>query len=83
MHADAKYLKKLPLIINDYTFTQTINIVKMLESVKYMSNEWFDALESLNDIIYKTYNISIDERKHIDSQMKEIQSEKWDYDKRR
>lgn len=83
MHADAKYLKKLPLIINDYTFTQTINIVKMLESVKYLSNEWFDALESLNDIIYKTYNISIDERKHIDSQMKEIQSEKWDYDKRR
>ncbi len=83
MHTDAKYLKKLPLIINDNTFTQTINIVKLLENVKYMSDEWFDAIKSLNDIIYKTYNINAEESNHIDIQMKEIQSEKWNYDKRR
>lgn len=83
MHTDAKYLKKLPLIINDNTFAQVINIVKLLESVKYMSDEWFDAMESLNDIIYKTYNINTDESKYIDIQMRNIQSEKWNYDKRR
>ncbi|MEF9985647.1 MAG: N-6 DNA methylase [Bacteroidales bacterium] len=83
MHTDAKYLKKLPLIINDRTFTQAINVVKLLENIMYMSDEWFDALESLNDIIYKTYNINSIESQYIDFQMKNVQSEKWNYDKRR
>lgn len=81
MHTDAKYLKKLPLVIADDTFTQTINIVKMLEKVRYMSEEWFEALEALNDIIYATYKISNKEINYIDNQIKEIQSEKWNYDK--
>ncbi len=83
MHTDAKYLKKLPLIIPKDTFTQIINVVKLLESVKYMTNDWFEAIESLNDIIYNTYNINKKEREYIDSQMKDIQSNKWNYDKRR
>lgn len=83
MHTDAKYLKKIPLIINDETFTQTINIVKLLENIEYMSNEWFEAIEALNDIIYKTYNINTTESEHVDIQTKKAQSEKWNYDKRR
>ncbi|MFI3297992.1 MAG: N-6 DNA methylase [bacterium] len=83
MHTDAKYLKKLPLVINDDTFARTISIVKLLEKVKYMSDEWFEALEALNDIIYTTYNISDKEIEYIDIQIKDMQSEKWDYDKRR
>ncbi len=83
MHTDAKYLKKLPLVISDDTFAKTISIVKLLEKVKYMSDEWFEALEALNNIIYTTYNISNQEIEYIDIQIKEIQSEKWNYDKRR
>lgn len=83
MHTDAKYLKKIPLIINPNTFTKIINIVKLLENITYMCNEWFEAVEDLNDIIYETYNITIDERKYIDNQIRLIQSEKWNYGKQR
>ena len=81
MHTDAKYLKKLPLIIKDNTFSKIISIVKSLEKIDYTSESWFDMLESLNDLIYKTYNISENERLHIDFQMKSIQSKRWHNDK--
>jgi predicted RNA methylase len=81
MHTDAKYLKKLPLIIKDNTFSKIISIVKSLEKIEYMSESWFDMIESLNDLIYKTYNISENERLHIDFQIKTIQSKRWHNDK--
>lgn len=83
MHTDAKYLKRIPLIINDKTFTKIINLVMVLEEIDYMSECWFDFIESLNEIIYNTYGITKEERLYIDSKIKSIQSEKWNYDKRR
>lgn len=82
MHTDAKYLKKLPLIIDDITFPKVISIVKSLESIEYMNDTWFEMVESLNDLIYQTYNIGQKERYHIDAQMKNIQSQRWNNDKR-
>ena len=81
MHTDARYLKKLPLIIKDSTFLKAINIVKTLEKIEYMSESWFDMMDSLNDLIYKTYDISDNERLYIDFQMKSIQSKRWHNDK--
>ena len=81
MHTDAKYLKKLPLIIKDNTFSKIISVVKSLEKIEYMSESWFDMMGSLNDLIYKTYNISETEKLHIDFQMKSIQSKRWHNDK--
>ena len=81
MHADAKYLRKLPIVIKNITFSKIISIVKTLEKIEYMSESWLDMLESLNDLIYKTYNISGNERSYIDFQMKSIQSKRWHNDK--
>ena len=81
MHTDAKYLKKLPLIIKDNTFSKIISIVKSLEKIEYMSESWFDMTEALNNLIYQTYNISENERLHIDLQIKSIQSKRWHNDK--
>lgn len=81
MHTDAKYLKKLPLVIDDTTFGKVISIVKLLENIEYMCDTWFEMVESLNDLIYHTYGISGKERQHIDYQMKSIQSQRWNNDK--
>lgn len=83
MHTDAKYLKKLPLVIDKTTFPQIISIVKSLETIEYMNDIWFEMVESLNDLIYKTYKIGEKERSHIDFQIKSIQSQRWNNDKRR
>lgn len=81
MHTDAKYLKKLPLMINDNTFSKIISVVKSLEKIEYMSENWFGMISALNDLIYTTYNISENERLHIDFQIKSIQSKRWHNDK--
>ena len=81
MHTDPKYLKKLPLVKNSETFSKVISIVKSLEKINYMSEEWFEMLESLNNLIYEIYDIDDNERNHIDFQMKSIQSKRWNSDK--
>lgn len=81
MHTDAKYLKKLPLVIDNETFNKVISIVKSLEKIAYMSDVWFEMVSSLNSLIYKTYKIADKERVHIDCQMKKIQSQRWNNDK--
>ena len=81
MHTDAKYLKKLPLIIDDATFSKIISLVKSVETMEYMSDLWFEMVESLNELIYQTYGISELEQAHIDNQMKNIQSQRWNNDK--
>lgn len=80
MHTDAKYLKKLPLVKDSKTFLKVISIVKSLEKIDYMSEDWFEMLESLNNLIYKIYNIDENEKKYIDFQMKSIQSKRWNSD---
>ena len=82
MHTDAKYLKKLPLVRN-YTnlFDQLVNLVKLIETCDYMSNMWFEMIESLNQLVYKIYDISDDEIKFIDSEIISFQSNRWNNDK--
>ena len=80
MHTDAKYLKKLPLVKDSKTFLKVISIVESLEEIDYMSEEWFEMLESLNNLIYKIYCIDENEKNYIDFQMKSIQSKRWNSD---
>lgn len=80
MHTDARYLKKLPLVKDSKTFSKVISIVKSLEKIDYMSKDWFEMLESLNNLIYKIYDIDENEKKYIDFQMKSIQSKRWNSD---
>lgn len=77
MHTDAKYLKRIPLVKENSTFNKVINIVKLLETIEYMSDEWFEALEDLNDLVYQTYKINNEERTHIDKEVRKIQSKRW------
>ncbi|MEI0592867.1 N-6 DNA methylase [Brachyspira pilosicoli] len=81
MHTDAKYLRKIPLEIKKNTFMQIVHLVKALGSIEYMSEDWFDMLESLNDLIYKTYDISNADISYIDKEIKEIQSKRWKNEK--
>ncbi|EMB57528.1 Eco57I restriction-modification methylase domain-containing protein [Streptococcus mutans] len=81
MHTDAKYLKKIPLVREEKTFEQVINIVKQLEKVEYMSTLWFEFLEALNDLVYKIYKITPEEITYIDKEIKKVQSEKWNANK--
>ena len=80
MHTDARYLKKLPLVKDPKTFSKVIRIVKYLEKINYMSKDWFERLESLNNLIYKIYEIDENEKNYIDFQMKSIQSKRWNSD---
>lgn len=78
MHTDAKYLKKIPLpAIKPDCFNSIISIVKRLECNDYLSQEWFNNLEELNQIVYKAYGITTKESDYIDSEMKRIQSKRW------
>ena len=83
MHTDAKYLKKLPLEIDDATFSKIVNLVKTLEKIKYMTDEWFEMVESLNSLVYEAYKIEKDEAEYIDLEMRRIQSQRWINDKRK
>lgn len=78
MHTDAKYLKKIPLpAVKTDCFNSIISIVKRLECNDYLSQEWFNNLEELNQIVYKAYGITAKESDYIDSEMKRIQSKRW------
>lgn len=82
MHTDAKYLKRLPLVKNDSTFNQVLNLVSALETIEYMSENWFEFLEALNKVIYQTYSISNGEANYIDEAVKKFQSKRWNNDKK-
>lgn len=79
MHTDKKYLENIPLVKNDTTkeFSQLIEAVKALEKLNYMESEWFDMLNSLNELVYKIYNIDKKEAAYIDAEMLSIQSKRW------
>lgn len=79
MHTDRKYLANIPLVKDDTTkeFSQLIEAVKALEKLKYMGSDWFDMLDSLNELVYKIYNIDENEAAYIDNEMLSIQSKRW------
>ena len=76
----AKYLKKIPLPSTkqqEIYFDSILSLVSRLESNDYMSQEWFDCLEELNQIVYTAYGITKKESEYIDSEVKRIQSKRW------
>lgn len=80
MHTDAKYLKKVPLPSTEQQniyFDSILCLVSRLESNDYMSPEWFDSLEELNQIVYDAYGITKREAEYIDCEVKRIQSKRW------
>lgn len=80
MHTDAKYLKKIPLPSTSQQgiyFDSILSLVSRLENNDYMSQEWFDCLEELNQIVYKAYGINKREADYIDCEVKRIQSKRW------
>ena len=42
-----------------------------------MSQNWFNKLEELNQIVYRAYNISEKEENFINTEIKKIQSKRW------
>ncbi len=82
MHTDAKYLKKIPLpSANQQSmyFDHILYLVNRLESIEYMSQVWFGCLEELNEVVYKAYGINKKESDYIDSEVKRIQSKRWNF----
>ncbi|MCM1222031.1 MAG: N-6 DNA methylase [Lachnospiraceae bacterium] len=79
MHTDRKYLANIPLVKDDTTkeFSQLIEVVKALEKLEYMGADWFDMLDSLNELVYKIYGIDDNEAAYIDAEMFSIQSKRW------
>lgn len=79
MHTDKKYLYGIPLVKDEHSneFTQLISVVQALESLEYMSSDWFDMLNALNKLVYKIYNIDENEAAYIDAEMLSIQSKRW------
>ncbi|NLK44191.1 MAG: N-6 DNA methylase [Tissierellia bacterium] len=79
MHTDAKYIKKLPIImdIDSDSYKEVINLVRKLEELDYLSEEWINTYEYLNELIYKIYGFSVDEIRFIEDYMKKIQSKRW------
>lgn len=80
MHTDAKYLKKIPLPNNELQtkyFDTILRLVNDLETIEYMSQNWFNKLEELNQIVYRAYNISDKEENFINTEIKKIQSKRW------
>lgn len=82
MHTDAKYLSRIPLVRNGgASFDQVVALVKSLETKKYMSDVWFEALESLNRLVYEVYGMNETEAAYIDAEMLSLQSKRWRNDK--
>ena len=63
-------LKSCRLLLTSRTFDKIVSIVKLLEQTRYMSDEWFEAVESLNDVVYETYDIGRAKSGYIDAQMR-------------
>lgn len=78
VHADNKYLSKLPFMMpNNTLFKQVIELVVELQEKPYMENEWFESLEKLNKVVYKIYDLAQEDIEYIEEFMKNVQSTRW------
>lgn len=78
MHADAEYIKKIPLPkIYEKLLDQIMHFVVLLEQENYMSQKWFSHLKMLDKFIYEAFSLTEIEREYIEKEMKFIQSRKW------
>ncbi len=78
MHVDSRYLRSIPFIVDNDNFNVVLEYVNKLESLDYMSDEWFKYYDLLNRIVYRIYNLSEREVDFIDNTIKKTQSKKWD-----
>ncbi|MCL1946488.1 MAG: N-6 DNA methylase [Chitinivibrionia bacterium] len=83
MHTDPNYLLRIPLERKPETFDQIVNVVKTLEKVDYMSNEWFLFVAELNRLVYQTYGLGKEQIDFIETTIKAIQSSRWHNDERK
>ncbi len=78
MHTDAKYLTKLPFVANSGEhINRVVKIVKDLENSEYLSEQWFQLIETLNNLIYCIYGLNEEEISYVDNEIKRIQSKRW------
>lgn len=81
IHTDAKYLNDIPIVVDDEAFEKVVDIVNKMEEVKYMDAEWFKLNEELNDIVYEIYQLTVNDKDHIEKEMRKISASKWYGDK--
>lgn len=48
-----------------------------MEAVTYMDDEWYKLNEQLNDIVYKIYELNVNDKNYIEKEMKKISASKW------
>lgn len=77
IHTDAKYLNSIPIVIDDEAFEKVVDIVNKMETVKYMDKEWYKLNEELNDIVYEIYELNVNDKNHIEKEMRKISARKW------
>lgn len=78
MHTDAKYLNKVPLpTITKELLDKIVHLVVLIEQETYMNKLWFSYLKELENIVYDAFELSENEVEYIESEMKFIQSKKW------
>lgn len=77
IHTDAKYLNDIPIVVDDEAFEKVVDIVNKMEEVEYMDAEWFKLNEELNDIVYEIYQLTVNDKNHIEKEMRKISASKW------
>lgn len=77
IHTDAKYLNDIPIVVDDEAFEKVVDIVNKMEEVEYMDVEWFKLNEELNDIVYEIYQLTVNDKDHIEKEMRKISASKW------
>ncbi len=77
IHTDAKYLNDIPIVVDDEAFEKVVDIVNRMEEVEYMDAEWFKLNEELNDIVYEIYQLTVNDKDHIEKEMRKISAKKW------
>lgn len=81
IHTDAKYLNDIPIVVDDNAFEKVVDIVNKMENVTYMDSEWYKLNEELNDIVYNIYKLNVEDKNHIEKEMRKISAGKWYMDK--
>ena len=69
--------KGIPIVIDDDAFEKVVSIVNKMETVTYMDDEWYKLNEQLNDIVYKIYELNVNDKNYIEKEMKKISASKW------
>jgi len=63
--------------MDDDAFEEVVDIVNQMENTEYMDEEWFELNEKLNDIVYEIYQLNVNDKNHIEKEMRKISARKW------